>query len=55
MLPTSTKHHLLIEYNNKRKEKFENFMIDKCGGEDTFRKTMDNPLKKTLEFDENNH
>ena len=41
MLPTSTKHQMLIEYANKRKDKYETFMIKKYGSEDTFRKTVD--------------
>ncbi len=52
MLSTAQKHRLLIEYGNKRKKKYENFMTTKCGGEDEFRKTQERPLKQTMALDE---
>ena len=34
-LPTSTKHRLLLEYNRKRKQKFDNYMMGKTQNMET--------------------
>jgi len=51
-LDTATKHRLLLEYNNKRKEKYETYMVEKCGSKDNFAKTLEKPLKQTMQFSE---
>jgi hypothetical protein len=53
MLSTSQKHQLLLEFNNKRKAKYEKYMIGDNGGEEQkFRSTMEAPISKTMALDE---
>ena len=52
MIDTATKHKLLLDYNRKRKDKFEGYMAAKHGTKEEFYKTQEQHKKKRLEEDE---